>query len=79
MARSIIKHRALSLLQLRKELANRYSQFCARFKDAGAGAYQGEVLAIGDLDQPVEDRVVEHLPPRHLAGDRTGQDREPDG
>src|SRR6516164_4214769 len=55
--------RALALLYLRIELADRYAQLGSRFEHLGARADQREVLIIGDLDQPVENRVVEHLPP----------------
>ena len=34
-----------------------------RFEHLGARADQSEVLIIGDLDQPVENRVMEHPPP----------------
>src|SRR5215469_12300064 len=54
---------ALALLYLRIKLADRYAQLGARFEHLGAGADQSEVLIIGDLDQSVENRVVEHLPP----------------
>src|SRR5215472_12246643 len=55
--------RALTLLYLRIELADRYAQLRARFEHFGAGANESEVLIIGDLDQPVENRVMEHFPP----------------
>src|SRR5215471_2876751 len=54
---------ALALLHLRIEFTNRNAQLCARFENLGAGANQSKVLIIGDLDQPVEHRVVEHPPP----------------
>src|SRR5215467_9467254 len=55
--------RALTLLYLRIELADRYTQLGARFEHVGARADQSEVLIVGDFDQPVENRVVEHFPP----------------
>src|SRR5215472_10917050 len=55
--------RPLALLYLRIELADCYAQLGARFEHLGARADQSEVLIIGDLDQPVENRVVKHLPP----------------
>src|SRR6516165_12094439 len=58
-----ISCRALALLYLRIELADRYTQLGARFEHLGARADQSEVLIIGDLDQPVENRVMEHPPP----------------
>src|SRR5215472_16521583 len=54
---------ALALLYLRIELADRYAQLGARFEHLGARADESEVLIVGDLDQPVENRVVEHFPP----------------
>src|SRR5215467_2585443 len=55
--------RALALLYLRIELTDRNAQLCTRLENLGAGANQSKVLIIGDLDQPVEHRVVEHPPP----------------
>src|SRR6516225_11604688 len=55
--------RTLTLLYLRIELADRYAQLRARFENFCPRADQSEVLIIGHLDQPVENRVVEHLPP----------------
>src|SRR5215469_325212 len=54
---------ALALLYLRIELADRYAQLGARFEHLGARADESEVLIVGDRDQPVENRVVEHFPP----------------
>src|SRR6516162_3512529 len=58
-----ISCRALALLYLRIELADRYTQLGARFEHLGARADQSQVLIISDFDQPVENRVVEHFPP----------------
>jgi len=55
--------RALTLLYLRIELADRNAKLGTRSENLGTGADQGEVLIVGDLDQPVEHRVMEHLPP----------------
>src|SRR5215469_4000373 len=55
--------RPLALLYLRIELPDRHAQLGARFEHLGTGADQSEVLIIGDIDQPVENRVVEYLPP----------------
>src|SRR5215472_3535054 len=55
--------RALTLLYLRIELADRHAQLGTRFEHLGACADQSEVLIVGDFDQPVENRVVEHFPP----------------
>src|SRR6516165_1420517 len=63
MARPDVGRRALTLLYLRIELADRYAQLGARFEHLGARADQSEVLIIGDLDQPIEHRVMKDLPP----------------
>src|SRR5215471_8959333 len=55
--------RAAALLYLRIELTNRNAQLCARFEHLSTCPYQSQVLIIGDFDQPVENRVVEHFPP----------------
>src|SRR5215831_18332651 len=55
--------RALALLYLRIELTDRNAQLRARFEHLSTCPYQSQVLIIGSLDQAVEHRVVEHLPP----------------
>src|SRR6516165_12304206 len=63
MARPNVGYRAMTLLQLRIELPDRYAQLGACFENFGPRANQSEVLIRSDLDQPVEHRVVEHFPP----------------
>ena len=63
MARPDIGYRAVALLKLGIKLADRHTQLRARFEYLSSGADEGQILIIRNLDQPVEHRVVEHLPP----------------
>ena len=51
-------------LQLRKHLAGGDAQLGAGLDDAQAGDLQRQVLLVGELDQAIEGRIVERLPPR---------------
>src|SRR5215472_4722041 len=55
--------RALALLHLWVEFADGDTQLGPRFEHLSSGADQGKVLIVGDLDQPIEHRVMKDLPP----------------
>src|SRR6516165_9097173 len=55
--------RALTLLYLRIELADRDAQLGTRFEHLGTCADESEVLIVRDFDHPIEHRIVEHPPP----------------
>jgi hypothetical protein len=56
------------LLHLRELLAGGDAELGARLEDPEAGDLQRQVLAVGDLDQAVQGRVVERSPPGGVGG-----------
>jgi hypothetical protein len=68
--------RARDRAGIRRELiGDRESELRARLEDLEADDLQREILAIRELDQPVERRVFERLPPHDLGGGIRGEPR----
>src|SRR5262249_61432029 len=62
-ARAVVLGGADDLLRLREDLADGDPELRAGLQDAHAGLTQGQVLPVGALDEPVQGRIVERLPP----------------
>ena len=59
----LIGDRGRKLLLLGIEFADRYSKLCPGLEHARAGASQSQVLALRDLYQSREYRIVKYVPP----------------
>ena len=63
LAEANLLHRAVKLLGLGVELAHRHPHLGLGLEDPHPGDLQGQVLAVGALDEVVQDGVVEGPPP----------------
>src|SRR5678810_974661 len=67
-ARAVVLDGSDGLLGLRKDLADRDAQLGAGLQDPHPRLLQREAVLVGPRDEPVEDRIVEGLPPVPVVG-----------
>jgi hypothetical protein len=69
-----VLHLASQDLLLREKLAALHVQLRLRLQDVHGGGLQRQVVVVGEVDQVVEHRIIEQLPPRSsVYGRRRGR------
>src|SRR5438034_106531 len=77
LARAVVLDGPDGLLRLRKDLADRDAELSAGLQNSHPGLLEREVVPVGPRHEPVQDRIVEGLPPIPVVGRFGAETRVP--